>query len=53
MWEDGKYNSEEVRKNMSDAAKKCWEDDNYREKQSDKSKKNWEDDDYREKVING
>ena len=69
MWEDGKYNSEEVRKNMSDAAKKRWEDDNYREKQSDKSKKNWEDDyrekisekikknweddDYREKVING
>ena len=50
MWEDGKYNSEEVRKNMSDAAKKCWEDDNYREKQSDKSKKNWEDDDYREKI---
>ena len=50
MWEDGKYNSEEVRKNMSDAAKKRWEDDNYREKQSDKSKKNWEDDDYREKI---
>ena len=50
MWEDGKYNSEEVRKKMSDAAKKRWEDDNYREKQSDKSKKNWEDDDYREKI---
>ena len=50
MWEDGKYNSEEVRKNMSDAAKKRWEDDNYREKQSDKSKKNWEDDNYREKI---
>ena len=50
MWEDGKYNSEAVRKNMSDAAKKRWEDDNYREKQSDKSKKNWEDDSYREKI---
>ena len=50
MWEDGKYNSEEVRKNMSDAAKKRWEDDNYREKQSDKSKKNWEDDSYRKKI---
>src|SRR5574344_1554065 len=32
MWEDGKYNSEEVRKNMSDAAKKRWEDNNYRKK---------------------
>ena len=50
MWKDGKYNSKEVRKNMSDAAKKHWEDDNYREKQSDKSKKKWEDDNYREKI---
>lgn len=50
MWEDGKYNSEEVRKNMSDAAKKRWEDNNYRKKQSDKSKKNWEDDSYRKKI---
>ena len=50
MWKDGKYNSEEVRKNMSDAVKKHWEDDNYREKISEKIKKKWEDDNYREKI---
>lgn len=53
MWKDGKYNSEEVRKNMSDAVKKHWEDDNYREKISEKIKKKWEDNNYREKVLNG
>ena len=53
MWEDGKYNSEEVRKNMSDAAKKRWEDEDNKIKASEATKKNWEDENYREKVLNG
>ena len=51
MWEDGKYNSEEVKKNMSDGQKKRWEDKDNRMKASEATKKNWEDDNYREKVI--
>ena len=53
MWEDGKYNSEEVRKNMSDGQKRRWEDEDNKIKASEATKKNWEDDNYREKVIDG
>ena len=53
MWEDGKYNFEEVRKNMSDGQKRRWEDKDNKIKASEATKKNWEDDSYREKVING
>ena len=53
MWEDGKYNSEEVRKNMSDGQKRRWEDEDNKIKASEATKKNWEDDNYRERVING
>ena len=53
MWEDGKYNSEEVRKNMSDGQKRRWEDEDNKIKASEATKKNWEDDNYREKVLNG
>ena len=50
MWEDGKYNSEEVRKNMSDGQKRRWEDEDNKIKASEASKKCWEDDNYREKI---
>ena len=50
MWEDGKYNSEEVRKNMSEGQKRRWEDKDNKIKASEASKKCWEDDNYREKI---
>ena len=50
MWENGKYNSEEVRKNMSDGQKRRWEDEDNKIKASETTKKNWEDDNYREKI---
>ena len=50
MWEDGKYNSKEVRKNMSDGQKRRWEDEDNKIKASETSKKIWEDDNYREKI---
>ena len=50
MWEDGKYNSEEVRKNMSEGQKRRWEDEDNKIKASEASKKCWEDDSYREKI---
>ena len=50
MWEDGKYNSEEVRKNMSDGQKRRWEDEDNKIKASEATKKNWEDNSYREKI---
>ena len=50
MWKDGKYNSEEVRKNMSDGQKRRWEDEDNKIKASETTKKNWEDDNYREKI---
>lgn len=53
MWEDGKYSSEEVKKNMSEGQKKRWEDKDNRMKASEATKKNWEDDNYRKKVSSG
>ena len=50
MWEDGKYNSEEVRKNISEGQKRRWEDKDNKIKASEASKKCWEDDNYREKI---
>ena len=50
MWEDGKYNSEEVKKNMSEGQKRRWEDKDNKIKASEASKKCWEDDNYREKI---
>lgn len=50
MWKDGKYNSEEVRKNMSDGQKRRWEDEDNKIKASETTKKNWEDDNYRKKI---
>lgn len=50
MWEDGKYNSEEVRKNMSDGQKRRWENEDNKIKASETTKKNWEDNNYREKI---
>lgn len=53
MWEDGKYSSEEVKKNMSEGQKRRYEDEDNRMKTSEATKKCWEDDNYREKVLNG
>lgn len=53
MWENGEYNSEEVRKNMSDGQKRRYKDEDNRKKSSEITKKKWEDNDYREKVLNG
>lgn len=53
MWENGKYDSEEVRKNMSDGQKRRWEDEDNKIKASETTKKYWEDNNYREKVLNG
>ena len=53
MWEDGKYSSKEVKKNMIEGQKRRWENEDNRKKTGEITKKNWENNDYREKVLGG